>query len=245
MFLTKKVNTLLFTGVMATSALVAIPMDAKAELSSDLTISSMYLWRGLDISDGKPAVSSTVQYDHESGFYVGSWFSSEGMPSKVVDVVDNTGTPTTDTVDIGTNGTSYEVDLYLGYDGSVGDFGYSIGYAGYFYPEAVGSISDSDIMEYILGVSYKDLSLTAYVNAEPDDFDEYKYFSLDYSIDKVGLHYAITSVDKGDGYSDFSISYALTDALSWTLSKASGDAIASDSPQEDPIIMVSYSVPLK
>ena len=28
-------------------------------------------------------------------------------------------------------------------------------------------------------------------------------------------------------------------------SKATGDAIASDSPQEDPLIMVSYSVPLK
>ena len=238
MRLTKKINTLLFTGMIASSVLVTLPMTAKAELSSDLTISSMYLWRGLDISDGKPAVSSTVQYDHESGFYAGSWFSSEGMPSKML--MDSNG----DTVDIGTNGTSYEVDLYLGYNGSVGDFGYSIGAAGYYYPEAVGSIGDSDIMEYIVGVSYKDLSLTAYVNAEPDDFDEYKYYSLDYSIGKVGLHAAMTSVDKGDGYSDFNISYAFTDALTWTLSKASGDAIESDSPQDDPIIMVSYSVPL-
>lgn len=239
MNLTKKVSRYIFTGVISASTLVAIPMDANAELSSDLTVSSMYLWRGLDISDGKPAVSSTVQYDHESGLYVGSWFSSEGMPSKML--TDSNS----DTVDIGTNGTSYEVDLYLGYNGSVGDFGYSIGYYMYLYPEAVGSISDSDIKEWMVSGSYKDFSITAYVNAEPDDFDKYKYYSLGYSIGDVALHYGITSVDKGDGYTDISVSYAFTDALTWTISKATGDAIVSDSPQEDPLIMVSYSVPLK
>lgn len=234
----KTLTPVIAASIIAVSGLTATTA-AQAEMSSDLTISSMYLWRGLDISDGKPAVSSTVQYDHESGFFVGSWFSSEGMPSKIIE------TEGGDFVDIGTNGTSYEVDLYLGYSGSVDDFGYSVGYYMYLYPEAVGSISDSDIKEYMLGASYKDFSFSAYINAESSDFDSYKYYSFDYSIDKVGLHYGLTSVDKGDGYNDIKISYALTDALTWTLSKASGDAIVSDSPQSDPLIMVSYSVPLQ
>ena len=208
--------------VALASSAVALPGVAQAEVSSDLTISSMYLWRGLDVSNSIPAVSSTIQYDHDSGFYVGSWFSSEG----------STG--------------SYEVDAYLGYGKSFGDFGFDIGYAGYMYPEIAGPIGDSDIFEYIIGVSYKDLGITAYINAEPDDFDDYQYLSIDYSFGKVGLHYGMTDVgtDGGD-YSDINVSYAVTDELTWTVSQASGDAIVADSTQDDPIFMVSYSVPLK
>ena len=226
------------------------PIAAQAEVSADLSISSMYLWRGLDISDGKPVLSSTVQYDHPSGFYVGTWFSNEGTPAYSTDfAADTTGDGTNDTsgtIDLaGTNGTSYELDVYAGYNGSVGDFGYSLGYYVYLYPEAAGSIGDSDIKEYMLGASYKDFSLTAYINAESDDFDSYKYYSFGYSFDKISLHYGVTTVDKGDGYNDISVSYAFNDNLTWTISKASGDAIADNSPQSDPLIMVSYSVPFK
>jgi len=245
----KSLTPVIAASVMTVSGLTATNI-AQAEVSSDLTISSMYLWRGLDISDGKPAVSSTVQYDDASGFFVGSWFSSEGMPAYTTSFsADTTGDGSFDTAgDIaidGTNGTSYEVDLYLGYSGKVEDFGYTVGYYMYLYPEAAGSISDSDIKEYMLGASYKDFSFSAYINAESSDSDSYKYYSFDYTLDKIGLHYGLTSVDKGDGYNDIKISYALTDALSWSLSKASGDAIESNGPQSDPLIMVSYSVPLK
>lgn len=219
---------------MATSlavSVLAVPTFAQAEVSSDLTISSMYLWRGLDISDGKPALSSSIQYGHESGFYAGTWFSSEGL-------TDATGAA-------GTNGNSYEIDAYLGFAKSFGDFGIDVGYAVYMYPEAAGAIGDSDIAEYIVGGSWKDLSLKAFINAEPDDFDDYAYYVIDYSYEKFGLHYGMTDVgtDGGD-YSDISVSYAVTDELTWTVSKADGDAIAADSGQDDPLVMVSYSVPL-
>ena len=225
-----KLNSLALATTLAVSGL-AIPTFAQAEVGADLTISSMYLWRGLDISDGKPALSSTIQYDHESGFYAGAWFSSEGM-------TDDTGAG-------GTNGNSYELDAYLGFAKSFGDVGVDVGYIQYMYPEAAGSITDTDFGEYKVGVSYKDLSFTAYVNAQPDDFDEYKYYSVDYSYDKFGFHYGMTDVDLGDDYSDFNVSYAVTEELTWTLSQASGDAIVADSGQDDPIVMVSYSVPLK
>jgi uncharacterized protein (TIGR02001 family) len=218
--------------VVLASSVAALPGVAQAEVSSDLTISSMYLWRGLDISDGKPALSSSINYNHDSGFYVGTWFSSEGM-------TDSSGAG-------GTNGNSYEVDAYLGYAKSFGDFGIDVGYAMYMYPQAAGSIGDSDIAEYIVGASWKDLSVKAFINAEPNDFADYTYVSVDYSYDKFGFHYGMTDVSTtGGDYSDFNVSYAATDALTWTISKADGDAIAADSGQDDPIVMVSYSVPLK
>ncbi len=229
---------------LALATAAALPSAASAEVSADLTLSSMYLWRGMDISDGKPAVSSTIQYDHESGFYVGTWFSSEGTPGAADTISDSAG----DTIDVdsSSNGGSYEIDAYLGFAKSFGDVGVDLGYAVYMYPEAPGAISDSDIAEYIIGLSYGDFSVTGYINAEPDDFDDYKYISLDYSYGKFGFHYGMTDVgtDGGD-YNDVNVSYAVTEEMTWTVSQASGDAIVSDSNQDDPIVMVSYSVPLK
>lgn len=237
-----KLNTLALATTLAVSAL-AIPTFAQAEVSSDLTISSMYLWRGLDISDGKPALSSTIQYDHESGFYVGTWFSNEGTPSRDVAVV---GAAPGATANIGTNGQSYEIDAYLGYAKSFGDFGLDVGYVAYLYPEAQAKITDSDISEYYIGGSYKDLSVTAYINTDATAFDDYKYYSIDYSYDKFGFHYGMTDVSSDGGdYNDINVSYAVTEEMTWTISQASGDAITGESVQDEPLIVISYAVPLK
>lgn len=207
--------------LVAAAVLAASSSAAMAEVSADLTISSMYLWRGMDISEGAPAVSSTIQYDDESGFYVGTWMSSEGASG------------------------SYEIDAYAGYGTAIGEVGVDVGYALYMYPQVAGDIGDSDIAEYIVGLSYKDLGFTAYVNAEPDDFDDYVYYSLDYSIDKFGLHYGMTDVKSDNDYTDISVSYAATEELTWTISSASGDGIDNTVDDDGPLVMVSYSVPLK
>ncbi len=223
------------TVALASSA-VALPGSAQAEVSSDLTISSMYLFRGLDLSDGKPALSSTIQYDHASGFYAGTWFSTEGTPA--TGPQDATGTP-------GTNGQSYELDAYLGYAKSFGDYGIDVGYAVYMYPQAHGQIGDSDISEYIIGGSWKDLSATVYINAEPNDFDDYTYYSIDYSYNKFGFHYGMTDVSSDADYTDMNVSYAVTEEMTWTLSKAEGDGTPGEGTADEPIVMVSYAVPLK
>jgi uncharacterized protein (TIGR02001 family) len=208
--------------VALASSAAALPGVAQAEVSSDLTVSSMYLWRGQDISNSKPAVSSSINYNHDSGFYAGSWVSSEGVSG------------------------SYELDVYLGFAKSFGDFGVDVGVYEYLYPQIAGSMSDSDISEYKVSGSWKDLSLTAYVNTDATNSDDYIYYSVDYSYDKFGFHYGMTDVttDAND-YNDYSVSYAMTDALTWTLSQAEGNAIATNSTMDDPIVMVSYSVPLK
>ncbi|BBI65570.1 hypothetical protein HSBAA_PA_1730 (plasmid) [Vreelandella sulfidaeris] len=47
-----------------------------------------------------------MDYEHASGFYAGGWGSN---------------------VDFG-DGTSYELDLYAGFSGSVEELGYDVGY---------------------------------------------------------------------------------------------------------------------
>lgn len=214
-------GSLALSSILALGAAV-IPSIASAELSYDLTVSSMYLFRGVDLSQNKPAVSSTVAYDFGNGFSAGTWASSEGVSG------------------------SYEIDLYASYEGTAGEFGYSLGFVEYLYPQDPASLTKSDLSEYILGGSYKDFSFTAYINTKQSDNDDYKYYSLDYSMDKIGLHYGMTSVGtSADKYSDINVSYALTDDLSWTVSKAMGNAVDADPTMKDPLVMISYGVPLK
>jgi len=221
-----KVSKVVCTAVLPALTMGALTAPAQAELSSDLTIASTYLWRGQAISGFHPAMSSTVQYDHSSGLYVGTWFSNEGAMG------------------------SYEVDAYAGYGLTIGDISLGLGAAGYYYPQTAGSLVDSDIYEGIVSAGFKDFGVTAYINLETPD--EYTYISADYSIGKVGLHAGYTLAADGDdadtkneNYADVSVSYAFTDTLSWSVSYAIGDGIKEDGGNDDPIVMVSYSVPLK
>ena len=219
-----KMSKVVCTTVLPVLTMAAMTAPAQAELSSDLTIASTYLWRGQSISGFHPAMSSTVQYDHSSGLYVGTWFSNEGAAG------------------------SYEVDAYAGYGLTIGDISLGLGAASYWYPQAEGKMIDSGGYEGIVSAGYKDFSVTAYADLE--NLGDYVYVSADYSIAKVGLHggYAYNT-DSSAAYSDVNISYALTDALTWTVSYAFGDGIADAGPlgggSDEPIVVVSYSVPLK
>lgn len=219
-----KVSKVVCTAILPVLTMGAMTAPAQAELSSDLTIASTYLWRGQAISGFHPAMSSTVQYDHSSGLYVGTWFSNEGAAG------------------------SYEVDAYAGYGLTMGDISLGLGAASYWYPQAEGDMVDSGLYEGILSAGFKDFSVTAYADLE--NFGDYFYFSGDYSIGKVGLHAGYALTDPSDSsYTDVNVSYALTDALTWTVSYAFGDGIADAGPlgggSDEPIVMVSYSVPLK
>ena len=209
--------------VMLPAFSLGFSTSAQAEVESSLTLSSMYLWRGLNVSGTSPAVSGSLDYSHSSGLYVGTWMSSEGA----------TG--------------SHEVDLYGGYGGSAGDISYGLGIAGYYYPEMAGAPTSSDIYEVILSGGFKDYGATLFVNAEPDDFDDYMYLSLDGPIaGAFSAHIGMTMTGDDSGkYTDFNVSYAATENLTWTVSYATGDAIAEDGPSDDPMVVISYSVPLK
>ncbi len=94
---------------------VAFTSTATAELSVNIGAVSNYYFRGFSETDDGAAIQGGIDYEHESGFYVGTWLSS---------------------VDFGDD-TSYEMDLYLGFaDEFDNGFGYDVGYLYYAYPDA-------------------------------------------------------------------------------------------------------------
>ncbi|PLA75068.1 hypothetical protein CYQ88_02225 [Hydrogenovibrio sp. SC-1] len=206
--------------IVSSAALTFAPATTHAgEVSYNAAVSNMYLWRGQNISSPSPAVFGGIDYAADSGFYVGTWTSSEGAAG------------------------STEFDLYGGFAGGMGDFGYDIGYAAYLYPDVNGKEfvnSDASFLsEYIVGLSFKDLSATFFLYTEEvSDM----YTSIDYSVGKFGLHAGMYKFKaSGSDYTDFNVSYAATDSLSFTLSKAQGDGVKG---AENPMIQVTYALPI-
>jgi len=208
-----KLSSIALASAMAMGAMVA-PTTASAELGYNATVSSMYLWRGQDVSQG-PAISGGVDFTDASGFYASAWASS-GM----------TGDPAV--------GGGYELDLFAGFAGEVAGVGYDISVWDIDYPQVVNGTSATEVA---LGLSYGDFSL-GYVDGE----DEYSYMTVGYSMDKFGITYGMSDNGPGTEYSHVDLSYAATDALSFTISKPSADDAGSVA--EEMLVSVSYSLPI-
>ena len=84
---------------------VAQPAVA-GDFSANVGFMSDYIYRG--IKQHSSSAYAGLDYSN-SGFYIGTWGAEVG------------------------DGVEY--DLYLGYEGSVGDFSYGLGYTGYFYTD--------------------------------------------------------------------------------------------------------------
>ncbi len=126
-----------------------LTLPASASVTGNVGVTSNYLWRGVSQTDDAAAIQGGIDYEHESGFYLGTWAS---------------------TVDFG-DSTSYELDLYGGYSGSIGEnFSYDVYYLYYAYPD---SDNDIDFGEVSAGISWKwfSLSYSTVVNADNDIAD--------------------------------------------------------------------------
>jgi uncharacterized protein (TIGR02001 family) len=222
MKLTKKLTSLIAVSALGVAGMTA-PMVSQAEVSSSATIASMYLWRGLDISDNKPAMSGDITYSHESGAYASLWISSEGT-------FDN----------------SFETDWTVGFSGSVQDFGYDVGYYKIWYPENVDSSGDpvsfSDAAaEAYLGLSYKDFGFMLYTDAKSPN--TYKYYTLSYSYGAFSGTFGVNDDDDDNNdYKHLDLSYAATDRLSFTVSKVTSLGGGGTTP--NPLFMLSYTLPV-
>jgi uncharacterized protein (TIGR02001 family) len=151
---------------------------AQAGWSANLGYASDYYFRGIFQATSSP--SGGVDYE-TGGFYAGVW---------AADVKDG-----------------LEVDGYFGYGGEVEDFGYSIGYTGYFY---TGDFDDT-YQEINLGGSYGLLSLDVAVgryDAFTAPTQDYTYYAL--TVEKDGFHgkYAGFAQDFDGDY--FEVGYGTT-----------------------------------
>lgn len=113
----------LLTTLTATS-IAFFSAASYAEVTANAAASSNYLWRGVTQTSDNAQVSGGIDYSHESGFYAGTWASN---------------------VDFGGDKPGYELDLYAGFAGDMGEFGYDVGYVYYAYPDAVDSIDFGEL----------------------------------------------------------------------------------------------------
>lgn len=118
-------------------------------LSSNISIASDYVSRGLSLNWNQPSLQGSAEVAHRTGAYLGAYIS------QLTDHYYANG--------------SVEVDLYAGLRQPLNDlFSYDIGLGAYFYPGAnfrdaapAGSYPDKryDTVEAIFGISYRWLNL--------------------------------------------------------------------------------------
>ncbi|MCK6386929.1 MAG: TorF family putative porin [Zoogloea sp.] len=103
--------------------------------STNLTLASEYIYRGIGQTNRKPAVQGGFDYAHSSGIYLGTWASNVSWLSDGSSTVSN----------------SIEMDFYGGYKNTVGDFGYDVGLLQYFYPGSGYGNNPNTLEGYVAG----------------------------------------------------------------------------------------------
>lgn len=165
-----------FVTPLAALAQTAAPAKPEPEytFTGNAGIFSDYRFRGFTQTNYKPAFQGGFDFAHKSGFYLGNWNSNVEQSLYT--------------------GASLEMDFYGGYKGSVGDFGYDVGYLYYYYPNSgVGGSTKIDNGEVYVGGSYGPVSLKYYYSTT-------KFFALGKG----------TSIDtKGSQYLDLGATYDL------------------------------------
>ncbi len=71
-------STLMLLGVLAWA-----PIAVASEFSGAATLTSQYIYRGLKMSDGDPAFQLGVDYEHDTGIFVGIWASTIDIRSAI------------------------------------------------------------------------------------------------------------------------------------------------------------------
>ncbi len=137
--------------VMALSA-AALFEPAGAEISSNVSVVSNYLFRGVTQTDDGAALQGGFDFSDESGLYAGTWLSNVDFGGKE----------------------DAEVDLYAGFGGDFGSsgFSYDIGALYYLYPGG----GNLDYGEIYAGLGYglvsASVAYTVYGEVEgPSAFD--------------------------------------------------------------------------
>lgn len=155
------------TKSLVLAALIAAPLMASAQLSTNVSLVSNYKFRGQDqdtlnsstlTSSVKPALQGGFDYAFSNGMYVGNWNSSVNWLT----------------------GNSLEMDVYGGYKGEVSGVGYDIGLLKYAYSGA----ARGNTTEAYLGLGYGPFS-AKYSKTVSDDYFYYgskaSYLSVAYA----------------------------------------------------------------
>lgn len=92
------------------------PPASGLDISATATVTSNYVFRGVSLSDNDPAVQGSIEVEHSSGLYAGTWASSIARYA----------------------GTNAELDLYAGWRPQMGAIDLDLGVVAYLYPGGKG-----------------------------------------------------------------------------------------------------------
>lgn len=213
---------------VAGSMMAAQQAAAEVEVAASAAVSSMYLWRGIDLgvkydettgektSSGVPAISGDITVS-AAGAYAGIWGSSGDA----------------------TLGTEY--DLFVGYGGSVEDFTYDVSLWAYTYPEDDALDTFGQASDLVISLGFGPVAFTYYDSLQGG----YAYYTLGASMDQFSAKLGYSDPGEGDDtYTHLDLGYAYNENLSFTVSKMldSDDGAGVD---EDTLFVVSYSLPIE
>lgn len=156
---------------------------AQAEVTGNVAVTNNYIWRGITQTNDQAAVQGGLDYSSNIGLYAGTWlsnvdFSSEGVSDK-----------------------GYELDLYGGYAGEIGGFGYDAGAIYYAYPTQ----TDIDFLELFLSGGYGPFSVGGYFTVDKEGTDNendiYVVGKADFELDilkGIGLGFEVGRYEYDD-----------------------------------------------
>ena len=155
------------SGLSSAVAAESTPLPFPGTITGNVGVYSSYNLRGITNgpeNDGA-AVQGGLDYSHDSGIYLGYWFSTlsysyADLNTACINDVYSAGPEhiLLERANTCSNRKSFENDFYGGYKGKITeDLGYQIGGTIYYYYPGWNSTG----YETILGLSYKSLSVTA------------------------------------------------------------------------------------
>ena len=160
---------------LAALSLLALGAAAHAEVTATVTGVSDYDFRGITQTAQDPALQASIDYTHESGFYIGAWGSNVDFG----DCCDE----------------SIEVDIYAGFRGGE-DVTWDVGGVYYTYPGA----DNIDFPEIYASVGYKMVSGKIwYSNDFGSSGDSAWYYEANLNVPLPSNFGASAHIGKSDG----------------------------------------------
>ena len=227
-----------FKQIAAAVAMGGVVVSAAAETTGNAGVVSEYMFRGLESSNGA-AVQGGIDWAHDSGLTVGTWASNAVA---------------------GGDNNSTELDVYAGFNGKFGDFGYEAGAIYYYFPEFdEGNANGNDISypELYLGGSVGPLLVRAYFSNDYFGTDEdgtYVMGTFVHAVSQTVSASVQVGFASGDGvksanqangqaaeeYTDYSIGVtkALDDGMGLSLSLVGTDLDAANGESDGPKVVI-------
>ena len=229
-------------------AIAAAPSAALAEVSGSLGISSNYLWRGQQLFTGG-VVHGSIDYGMENGLYAGAWTSSESGRTEY-------------DLYVGFGG---ELDGGITYDISYIDYNYTGGGTGENGGDS--SQSGSDFEEVHLGLGVAGFGFDVFIgvgdyghndnddlNADGEqDNNGDNYYAISYGVNQISAVLGMydfdgdpedpeTDASNFNDYTHLDVSYAITDQLTFTVSKVidQDETNGVEQMDDDVVMQVSY-----